>query len=1143
MKKKGTYLCYLLIVALFTVHSVQAQDEVLVAKKYLKEHLNEQKLSIQEIENLKVSSQYYSASSGLNHLYLKQTFEGIDVYNGMYNITSKDGEVLFLANSGIKNLKARIPSVDMKSIISPSVALQKAALPVNLELSKQLKRVSSVSLNDDVLKEVVFSDGQLSEENVVVKLFWFESNEKGNAGLHLVWEASIYQIGYKHNWSIKIDAVSGEILDTKDNVLHYPFGESTNQINAEIGKSARKEGKKMYNSVSTVFANTYRVFDYPLESPNHGSSSLVTSPYTKFAPAGTGPGDTNGWHHYGERVFDNYDYTKGNNVVAYQDTANDNTAVLSDFAPSSTDFIFDYSYTQGLKNGEVNQNAAITNLFYWNNLLHDVLWKYGFDEPAGNFQNDNLERGGAGGDAIFAEAQDGNFVNDASISTASDGGTVRMQISLRDDGIVYDPDGSFDNGVITHLYGSGWSSRLTGGPSTVSCLGNTESGLFGWNDYLALMMTTDWSSLSPSLASANLSRGIGTYFKEEATNGNGIRPYPYSYDMANVNPIVTYGQVANEEFTSPHGIGSIWATILWDMTWEIILEDNQIVDNIYDLPASVIDYRGNLAALKLVNEGLAMQACSPSFIDARDAILKADSTLFNGRYFCALSRAFARRGLGKDASTGISSSDRIVTEDFTPITTFLTSNVTPPAICSGLSFNYEALANNAPINATFSWTRPLVSGISNTAGAGFGAFINEVLINNTEEPITVNYIVTISEDLCGNAGAQRVSVDVNTGPIPLIGEYNVCQNGTVPSGEGLKTSPILTKYFEGDVVTGSTYNRSSSSNNSNIYSASGKLCYYTEISFVSPSNGSYAFETTGGSISDTYLSLYQNAFDPTNPEINFLRGDDDSGAGTLSKVTESLIAGNTYYLVVSTFNIGVIGSFALTSSVPVFSSTYTPSWTWHTLIEGGVVLGTDEVFNPVGVSGSGIPDTGTPITESYYLGEASYQACRRRVTFSINEPTINSGKIADTLVCKKGDQGILSLIGNIGSVKRWESSENDFVNTTTISNTTQSLTLNRVREDTKFRAVIQNGACPEKNSSTATVSVVKRNLTLSSPTDDVAEIDKTFAAIEDLTATNKLNSGAKVQMKAGLYIEFDAGFEAVQNSTFTAEIEDVCPND
>ena len=33
--------------------------------------------------------------------------------------------------------------------------------------------------------------------------------------------------------------------------------------------------------------------------------------------------------------------------------------------------------------------AAVTNLFYWNNVTHDIAYRYGFDEASGNFQVNN----------------------------------------------------------------------------------------------------------------------------------------------------------------------------------------------------------------------------------------------------------------------------------------------------------------------------------------------------------------------------------------------------------------------------------------------------------------------------------------------------------------------------------------------------------------------------------------------------------------------------------------------------------------------------------------------------------------------------------------------------------------------------------
>ncbi|MBL0199457.1 MAG: M36 family metallopeptidase [Chitinophagaceae bacterium] len=78
------------------------------------------------------------------------------------------------------------------------------------------------------------------------------------------------------------------------------------------------------------------------------------------------------------------------------------------------------------------QQFALTNLFYWNNLVHDLTYNYGFTEPAGNFQNNNQGRGGAQGDYVIADGQDAGGTNNANMATPADGARPRMQMYLWD---------------------------------------------------------------------------------------------------------------------------------------------------------------------------------------------------------------------------------------------------------------------------------------------------------------------------------------------------------------------------------------------------------------------------------------------------------------------------------------------------------------------------------------------------------------------------------------------------------------------------------------------------------------------------------------------------------------------------------------
>jgi hypothetical protein len=79
-----------------------------------------------------------------------------------------------------------------------------------------------------------------------------------------------------------------------------------------------------------------------------------------------------------------------------------------------------------------NQNVAVQNLFFHNNVIHDLLYQHGFDEAAGNFQEDNFGLGPrrSDSDSVNAEAQDGGGTDNANFATPRDGQNPRMQMFL-----------------------------------------------------------------------------------------------------------------------------------------------------------------------------------------------------------------------------------------------------------------------------------------------------------------------------------------------------------------------------------------------------------------------------------------------------------------------------------------------------------------------------------------------------------------------------------------------------------------------------------------------------------------------------------------------------------------------------------------
>ncbi|MFM2393013.1 MAG: hypothetical protein RLZZ546_995, partial [Bacteroidota bacterium] len=216
-------------------------------------------------------------------------------------------------------------------------------------------------------------------------------------------------------------------------------------------------------------------------------------------------------------------------------------------------------------------------------------------------------------------------------------------------------DGAFDNGIIAHEFGHGISTRLTGGPANSACLSNAEQMGEGWSDFFSLIMTVEPGDKGTDV------RGIGTFANGETKTGRGIRRFPYSTDMS-VNPQTfddIKGQQNAQGVPAVHNIGEIWADCLWDLHWKMVDK--------YGWDANWRNFEsGNAKTLKLVLQAMKIQGCNPGFVRGRDAILEADSLLFNGQNGYDIWEVFARRGLGWAVDGGDPNNINDGVENFEP---------------------------------------------------------------------------------------------------------------------------------------------------------------------------------------------------------------------------------------------------------------------------------------------------------------------------------------------------------------------------------------------------------------------------------------------------------------------------------------------
>ncbi|MGE3956160.1 MAG: M36 family metallopeptidase [Vicinamibacterales bacterium] len=175
-------------------------------------------------------------------------------------------------------------------------------------------------------------------------------------------------------------------------------------------------GGTVLEVVSRTSSDSYNVF---VEDPLKGAQTVV---------AGPGAGNTQspaGWL-AGAQLTTNIG---GNNVRAYLDVDSNNRPDRGGTAVTSGNFLASANLAAEPSTVE-NRAVSVQNLFYLNNVIHDELFRLGFDESAGNFQETNFTGAGKASDSVNAEAQDGGGIDNANFATPTDGRNPRMQMYL-----------------------------------------------------------------------------------------------------------------------------------------------------------------------------------------------------------------------------------------------------------------------------------------------------------------------------------------------------------------------------------------------------------------------------------------------------------------------------------------------------------------------------------------------------------------------------------------------------------------------------------------------------------------------------------------------------------------------------------------
>jgi extracellular elastinolytic metalloproteinase len=288
-----------------------------------------QKLAIKAFPpqiDLQVSSCYETDHNKIYHVYLQQLYRGLPVANGFGAVhLDSQGSLVQASHSFWVTQLLQEQTLAENPTLTAHKALENFLNHLQLETFVIERSHNGFIVND------------YPEVPATLKYIQTET------GMKLVWD---FELDMSSNW------------------FH-------GQISAHDGK--------VLQLVDWVSRASFNVFPLGNNDPFDGKRQIVRNPEDKNA-------SPLGWNtQIGHKKTKPFTSTIGNNVFAQENVADDGKWRDHKRPDGGSNLNFDFPLD--LKDDPLDYtHAAVVNLFYWNNIAHDLFYQYGFDEKSGNFQ-------------------------------------------------------------------------------------------------------------------------------------------------------------------------------------------------------------------------------------------------------------------------------------------------------------------------------------------------------------------------------------------------------------------------------------------------------------------------------------------------------------------------------------------------------------------------------------------------------------------------------------------------------------------------------------------------------------------------------------------------------------------------------------
>lgn len=262
----------LVLLFMLAVQFIFAQDMKSIVQNHLNKVNARSEFKQTEAPEWKISDVVPSLNPEIQHVYLRQYHQGIEIDDAGYKLTVKNNQITWKIDQFVKDVKSKV--VTNRGSLSPEDAILKVVNAHNLATPKL---INTSRAKDGVMQ---FTGSGITIDDEAIKVKQMYQIDVENDKLRLAWNVSIYQKDGNHWWNENVDVTSGKILSSEDWVISCNFG------TPETGHKAHNhESSPLYNSKKAPVGpeeafrvGSYNVYAMPEESPIHGGRTNVSNP-------------------------------------------------------------------------------------------------------------------------------------------------------------------------------------------------------------------------------------------------------------------------------------------------------------------------------------------------------------------------------------------------------------------------------------------------------------------------------------------------------------------------------------------------------------------------------------------------------------------------------------------------------------------------------------------------------------------------------------------------------------------------------------------------------------------------------------------------------------------------------------------------